>query len=71
MAHGKVKAAEVVDHITPHRGDQQLFWDVDNWQSLCKQCHDSHKQSIEKGGDGRQGCAVNGAPLDPNHHWNK
>ena len=34
-----VKAA-VVDHITPHRGDQKLFWDRSNWRSLCKQCHD-------------------------------
>ena len=34
-----VKAA-VGDHITPHRGDQKLFWDRSNWRSLCKQCHD-------------------------------
>ena len=32
--------ATVVDHITPHRGDQKLFWDRSNWRSLCKQCHD-------------------------------
>lgn len=32
--------ATVVDHITPHKGDQSLFWDQDNWQALCKQCHD-------------------------------
>ena len=32
--------ATVVDHITPHRGDQDLFWDTDNWQALCKPCHD-------------------------------
>jgi 5-methylcytosine-specific restriction enzyme A len=38
--HGVTKAAEVVDHIDPHRGDMTLFWDVDNWQSLCKRCHD-------------------------------
>jgi 5-methylcytosine-specific restriction protein A len=33
-------AATVVDHITPHRGNQLLFWDVSNWQPLCKPCHD-------------------------------
>lgn len=38
--HGKVAAATVVDHITPHRGDQKLFWDQGNWQPLCKPCHD-------------------------------
>lgn len=32
--------ATVVDHITPHRGDQKLFWDRSNLQALCKQCHD-------------------------------
>lgn len=40
-------AATVVDHIVPHRGDQQLFWDKSNWQPLCKVCHDQWKQKIE------------------------
>ena len=29
-----------VDHIIPHRGDPELFWDRSNWQALCKNCHD-------------------------------
>lgn len=37
---GRLTAATVVDHIIPHRGDQYLFWDQENWQSLCKDCHD-------------------------------
>lgn len=32
--------ATVVDHIIPHRGDKTLFWDRNNWQPLCKPCHD-------------------------------
>ena len=28
-----------VDHIVPHRGDMSLFWDVNNWQALCHECH--------------------------------
>lgn len=32
--------AIVVDHVTPHRGDWQLFIDPANHQSLCKRCHD-------------------------------
>ncbi|MFN7881901.1 MAG: HNH endonuclease signature motif containing protein [bacterium] len=37
---GQIVAATVVDHIIPHRGDKQRFWDSTNWQSLCKTCHD-------------------------------
>ncbi len=37
---GKYVRATVVDHIVPHRGDPVLFWDENNWQSLCKSCHD-------------------------------
>jgi hypothetical protein len=33
---GVVKAAKEVDHITPHRGDEGLFSDLDNLQGLCK-----------------------------------
>ena len=32
--------ANVVDHIVPQRGDKKLFWDKNNWQALCKVCHD-------------------------------
>lgn len=44
----RVTAATVVDHITPHKGDQGLFWNRDNWQSLCAHCHSSTKQRLEK-----------------------
>ncbi len=40
-------AAEV-DHIIPHKGDMKLFWDLSNWQSLCKPCH-SRKTATEDG----------------------
>ncbi len=43
--------ATEVDHIIPHRGDQGLFWDKDNWQGLCKTCH-SIKTAKEDGGFG-------------------
>lgn len=46
--------ATVVDHITPHKGDQSLFWDETNWQALCKTCHDA-KTVREDGGFGHQG----------------
>lgn len=41
---GKVAAATDVDHVIPHRGDQALFWDESNWQSLCHPCHSAKTQ---------------------------
>lgn len=40
----------VVDHIVPHRGDEALFWDEGNLQSVSKAWHDREKQSREKRG---------------------
>lgn len=40
----------VADHRKPHRGDEALFWDADNLQTLCKPCHDKHKQRAERAG---------------------
>ncbi len=47
QAQGVVTAATIVDHITPHQGDQALFWDEQNHQALCKPCHDSDKAREE------------------------
>jgi 5-methylcytosine-specific restriction endonuclease McrA len=38
----------VADHIVPHRGDHRLFFDLNNLQTLCKDCHDTHKQRAER-----------------------
>ena len=51
LKRGQVVAASVVDHITPHRGDQNLFWDKSNWQPLCQSCHNA-KTAREDGGFG-------------------
>lgn len=48
---GRVRLATVVDHIKPHKRCQALFWDTDNWQALCKCCHDA-KTAREDGGFG-------------------
>lgn len=53
-AKGRVTAANVVDHIVDHRGDQKLFWDTSNWQPLCKPCH-SEKTAAEGVGAARLG----------------
>lgn len=39
MKDGKLTKAVAVDHVIPHRGDQNLFWDQGNWQALCIKCH--------------------------------
>lgn len=36
---GIITPALVVDHIEPHKGDYEKFWDEDNMQSLCETCH--------------------------------
>lgn len=46
---GRITAAKVVDHIIPHKGDQTLFWDKANWQSLCAPHHNRDKQREERG----------------------
>lgn len=80
---GRPMLATIVDHIKAHRlGDAKqsadpdriaqawkLFWDRGNWQSLCKPCHDSTKQRMEK--SGRLGCDASGIPCNPAHHWHR
>jgi len=46
---GVVAPATLVDHIIPHRGDYNKFWDRSNWQSLCSR-HHSIKTAKEDGG---------------------
>ena len=53
LAMGKYTPAQVVDHITPHRGDRDLFFDPTNLQPLCKVCHD-RKTATEDGGFGHR-----------------
>lgn len=67
---GRVTAANVVDHIKPHRGDQALFWDTGNWQALCKECHDGAKARQETQGD-VQGHDATGWPTGAEHPWNR
>ncbi len=44
----RVTAATVVDHRIPHRGDMALFWDSNNWMSLCAHCHNTTKKREEE-----------------------
>ncbi len=48
---GAIQAAGVVDHIQPHHGDYDLFWDMKNHRALCKSCN-SYKAATFEGGFG-------------------
>ncbi len=47
---GRISATGMdVDHKTPHRGDERLFWDESNLEVLCHSpCHAKHKQAQER-----------------------
>ncbi len=62
--------ANIVDHIEPHNGDYDLFWDVNNWQGLCGSCHSGVKRIADIHGYS-QSAGVDGLPLDKNHPWSK
>lgn len=38
----------VADHIVPHHGDPELFWNINNLQTVSKAYHDSQKQREER-----------------------
>jgi 5-methylcytosine-specific restriction protein A len=57
---GIVRLGNVVDHVVPHRGDDALFWNPENWQTLCAMHHSSDKQALEKSGEVRTKFDANG-----------
>jgi 5-methylcytosine-specific restriction enzyme A len=44
---GRVTAAELTDHVEPHKGDWIKFWDTERWQPACRWHHDVVKQRLE------------------------
>lgn len=47
LAIGRTEAAVLVDHVVPHKGDTDRFWDTSLWQSSCRWHHDVVKQRLE------------------------
>lgn len=68
-AEGLVTAATVCDHITPHRGNLDLFFDPGNLQSLCAHHHNADKQDEERLGYSQR-IGTDGWPIDPRHPTN-
>jgi 5-methylcytosine-specific restriction protein A len=46
-AAGEIVAASVVDHVDPHHGESEKFWNTAMWQSSCPWHHDVVKQKLE------------------------
>lgn len=42
------EAAQVVDHVQAHRGDEKLFWQTDNMIPLCHKCHNTATALFDK-----------------------
>lgn len=57
--------ATVADHVTPHKGDLDLFYRGE-LQSLCAKHHNSDKQSEEKRGYSTR-VGPDGFPVDDSH----
>lgn len=68
-AQGRLQAAHVTDHKVPHRGDAALFWNADNWQALCKRCHDGDKQREERQTADLEARAVDAEGYPINGDW--
>lgn len=66
---GVVTPATLVDHIKPHNGDLDLFWDQSNWQPLCRTHHDATKRREDHQGIAI-GCTIDGVALGASH-WSK
>jgi hypothetical protein len=58
-------AAEIADHIVPHKGNWEAFR-IGELQSLCIHCHNSEKKFEEHRGFVK-GIGLDGMPIDPNH----
>jgi len=60
----------VVHHIEAHKGDPDLFFDVNNLQAVCWSCHSGVIQSEEIRGYSTE-IGEDGWPVDPKHYGAK
>lgn len=65
---GYVAVATVVNHVVPHKGDHELFYNGE-LASVCKPCHDGPIQSDERRGFNSE-VDVDGYPISPDHPSN-
>jgi 5-methylcytosine-specific restriction protein A len=68
-AQGRIVGATVAHHVEPHKGDWAKFIRGE-LRSSCAPCHNSIEQSVERLGY-EKGSDASGAPINPEHHWNR
>lgn len=68
FAKGRITPATVANHVTPHKGNEALFWDGP-LESTCKHCHDGVIAFEEARGYGKD-IGEDGWPSDPRHPSN-
>lgn len=68
-AKGKVVPATVVNHQEPHKGNTTLFYDYDNLESVCAECHDNVIATEERLGYSKE-IGDDGWPVDPRNPFN-
>jgi 5-methylcytosine-specific restriction enzyme A len=66
----KLTAATVVHHKQAHKGNEELFFDFENLESLCAPHHDRDMQREEALGYSPK-VGVDGWPVDKKHPFNK
>ena len=74
-APGCLGKAVVVDHKIPWDGNSKLFWDTNNWQPLCVNCHNvktgAERAEANKLKPVPMRYNAKGRPTDPHHFWNQ
>lgn len=58
---GRLTPSAVVDHVRPHKGDEDWFWNQENWEAICKRCHDT-KTRMEQNIETYRRTVVTGPP---------
>lgn len=43
------RSADAVDHDKPHKGDEALFWDRNNWRPVNRRCNSRKAAREERG----------------------
>jgi 5-methylcytosine-specific restriction protein A len=66
LADNVVEPATVVHHREAHKGDEKLFWDPKNLESVCDPCHSGPIQSEERRGFSTA-IGPDGWPVDARH----
>jgi len=69
LRRSKIVPSTVANHIRPHKGDLDLFFDDENVEGVCKPCHDGPIQSAEARGYSAE-IGDDGWPIDPAHPSN-